>query len=70
MVHIKLKRSIIPACDVPNLKLLDKLVKETCKVKGISAYKIGFQLVIPYGIKEVIKTIRKRIMNKLEKLNI
>ncbi len=60
MAYIKLKRSIIPACDVPTLKLLDKLVKETCKVKGIGAYKIGFELVIPYGIKEVIKTIRKR----------
>lgn len=60
MTFIKLKRSIIPACDVPNLKLLDKLVKETCRVKGIGAYKIGLGLVIPFGIREVIKTIRKR----------
>ncbi|MEA2036778.1 MAG: orotidine 5'-phosphate decarboxylase / HUMPS family protein [Nanoarchaeota archaeon] len=60
MALIKLKRSIIPACDVSSLKLLDKLVKETCNVPGISAYKIGFELVIPLGIKEVIKTIRKR----------
>jgi len=60
MVIIKLKKGIIPSCDVPSLKLLDKLVKETCKVKGIGAYKIGFELVIPFGIKEVIKTIRKR----------
>lgn len=60
MTFIKLKRSIIPACDVSSLKLLDKLVKETCKVKGIGAYKIGLELVIPFGIKEVIKAIRKR----------
>lgn len=60
MALIKLKRSVIPACDVSSLKLLDKLVKETCKVRGISAYKIGMELVIPFGIKEVIKTIRKR----------
>ncbi len=59
MVFIKLKRSIIPSCDVPNLKVLEKLVKETCKVKGIGAYKIGLQLVIPYGIGPVIKTIRR-----------
>ena len=59
MAHIKLKRSIIPACDVPTLKLLEKLVKETCKIEGIGAYKIGFELVISFGIKEVIKTIRK-----------
>lgn len=60
MAWIKLKKSIIPSCDVSSLNLLDKLVKETCKVKGISAYKIGLELVIPFGIKEVIKTIRKR----------
>jgi orotidine-5'-phosphate decarboxylase len=60
MAYIKLKKSIIPSCDVPNLKILDKLVRETCKVPGVSAYKIGFELVIPFGIKEVIKTIRKR----------
>jgi len=59
MTLIKLKKSIIPSCDVPNLKLLEKLVKETCNVEGIGAYKIGFELVIPFGIKEVIKTIRK-----------
>ena len=55
MSFIKLKRSIIPACDVPDLKALDKLVRETCKVKGIGAYKIGFELVIRFGIKETIK---------------
>ena len=60
MALIKLKKSIIPSCDVPTLKALDKLVKETCKVKCIGAYKIGFELVIQFGIKEVIKTIRKR----------
>ena len=60
MALIKLKRSIIPACDVQDLKTLDKLVKETCKVEGIGAYKIGFELVIRYGIKEVIKVIRNR----------
>ncbi|MBW2989572.1 orotidine 5'-phosphate decarboxylase [Candidatus Woesearchaeota archaeon] len=60
MQYIKLKKSIIPSCDVSNLKLLDKLVRETCDVQGVSAYKVGFELVIPWGIKEVIKTIRKR----------
>ena len=59
MAVIKLKKSIIPACDVPNLKVLDKLVKETCKVEGIGAYKIGFELVIQFGIGDVVKTIRK-----------
>ncbi|MBI2139525.1 orotidine 5'-phosphate decarboxylase [Candidatus Woesearchaeota archaeon] len=59
MAHIKLQKSIIPACDFPDLRFLEKLVKETCKVEGIGAYKIGFELVIKNGIKEVIKSIRK-----------
>lgn len=59
MSIIKIKKSIIPACDVDSLEKLQKLVKETCSVKGIGAYKIGFELVIPFGMKEVVKTIRK-----------
>jgi len=56
---IKLKRSVIPACDVSSLADLEKLVKETCEVKGIGGYKIGFGLVIPFGLKKVVETIRK-----------
>jgi orotidine-5'-phosphate decarboxylase len=59
MAIIKLKRSIIPACDLPTLEALEKLVKETCEVRGVGGYKIGFELVIPFGMKSVIKTIRK-----------
>lgn len=59
MKIIKLNRSIIPACDVATLEALDKLVRETCDVKGVGGYKIGFELVIPFGMKSVIHTIRK-----------
>src|SRR3989344_1268744 len=59
MSLIKLNKSIIPACDVDSLEKLAKLVKATCKVKGIGAYKIGFELVIPFGMEKVIKVIRK-----------
>ncbi|MBI2655649.1 orotidine 5'-phosphate decarboxylase [Candidatus Woesearchaeota archaeon] len=59
MPIIKLKKSIIPSCDVDSLEKLSKLVKATCSVKGIGAYKIGFELVIPFGTKEVVKVIRK-----------
>lgn len=55
---IKLDKSIIPACDVNTLEKLKQLVKETCSVEGIGAYKIGLELVIPFGIKAVIETIR------------
>ena len=59
MVLIKQKKSLIPSCDVDSLEKLKQLVKTTHDVKGIGAYKIGFELVIPFGIKEVIKAIRK-----------
>jgi orotidine-5'-phosphate decarboxylase len=59
MPIIKLKKSIIPSCDVDSLEKLQKLVKSTYSVKGIGAYKIGFELVIPFGIEKVVKTIRK-----------
>ena len=59
MPIIKLKKSIIPSCDVDSLERLGKLVKATCSVKGVGAYKIGFELVIPFGMKAVVKTIRK-----------
>lgn len=55
---IKLDKSIIPSCDVPTIEKLKKLVKETCSVEGIGAYKVGFELVIPFGKNKVIQTIR------------
>lgn len=60
MVHIiKLNKSIIPACDIESLEKLRQLVDETCDVEGIGAYKIGFELVIPFGMKAVVETIRE-----------
>ncbi len=56
---IKLKKSVIPSCDVGTLEELRKLVSETCDVKGVGAYKIGFELVIPYGMEKVVAEIRK-----------
>jgi|TARA_B100002003_G_scaffold172648_1_gene160598 orotidine-5'-phosphate decarboxylase len=55
---IKLKKSIIPSCDVPTIAKLNNLVRQTCSVKGIGAYKIGFELVLRFGISKVVKTIR------------
>lgn len=59
MQIIKLNKSIIPGCDVSDLEKLKNLVKETCSVEGIGAYKIGLQLCIPFGIRKVIDAIRK-----------
>lgn len=59
MPIINLKKSIIPSCDVNRLEKLSKLVKATCSVRGVGAYKIGFELVIPFGVDKVVKTIRR-----------
>ena len=59
MPIIKLKKSIIPSCDVDSLEKLTKLVKATCSVKGVGAYQIGFELIIPFGMEKVVKAIRK-----------
>lgn len=58
MPIIKLKKSIIISCDVDSLEKLSKLVRATCSAEGIGAYKIGFELVIPFGTEKVVKTIR------------
>jgi orotidine-5'-phosphate decarboxylase len=59
MSIIKTNRSIIPACDLATLEALETLVKHTCSVKGVGGYKIGFELVIPFGMKAVVTTIRR-----------
>ena len=58
MTLIKLKKSVIPSCDVDSLEKLRKIVSGTCDVRGIGGYKIGFELVIPFGMKAVVKEIR------------
>ncbi len=55
---IKLKKSVIPALDVPSLGRAEEIVKNTCDINGIGAYKIGFELVIPFGLRKVLQTIR------------
>ena len=57
---IKFNKSVIPSCDVSDLTKLKNLVKETCSIDGIGAYKIGLELCIPYGICQVIDTVRKQ----------
>ncbi len=59
MPIIKLKKSIIPACDVDSLEKLRQLVKETCDVEGIGGYKVGFELSILFGLKKTVEEIRK-----------
>jgi len=55
---IKQDRSVVPACDVQDLGGLEKLVKATAGVEGIGAYKVGFELVITYGLPAVVESIK------------
>ncbi|HII17505.1 TPA: hypothetical protein HA361_06335 [Candidatus Woesearchaeota archaeon] len=58
MAIIPSDRSIIPSCDVDSLERLKELVEATGDIEEIGGYKIGFTLVIPFGMKAVINTIR------------
>lgn len=56
---INKKRSIVPAVDVYTLNELETIVKETCNFSVIGAYKVGFTLVLKYGLFAVVDKIRK-----------
>ncbi len=55
---IERQKSVIPACDVSDINKLECLVLATAKVPGIGAYKVGLELVIPFGLGRVVRTIR------------
>jgi orotidine-5'-phosphate decarboxylase len=57
---IKQQKSVIPACDVSTLQKLEELVEATADVPGIGAYKVGLELVIPFGLSRVVEVIRER----------
>ncbi len=59
MSIVKLKKSIIPACDVSELMRLREIVESTCDVKGIGGYKVGFRIVLPHGIRKIVNVIRE-----------
>lgn len=55
---ISFQKSVVVACDVPNIEKLQELVIATRKVEGIGGYKVGLELVIRFGLEEVVKKIR------------
>ena len=59
---ISLSKSIIIACDT-DLLLYKKILKETGDIPGISAYKVGIDLALRYGLPEVV-SIAKDITEK------
>lgn len=59
MKVFQLEHGIILACDLKNLDCLTTLVKETCNLNFMQGYKIGVELVVPYGIYAVTEVIRR-----------
>lgn len=55
---IQREKSIIIACDVP-LDLYERIVRDTADVDGVSAYKVGFELGLSYGLPRVVELTRK-----------
>lgn len=51
-------KSIIIAADIP-FSRLSKLIKETCSIKGVGGYKIGFELGLEKGLPQIAHEIRK-----------
>lgn len=56
---IQLHRSIIPACDVSSLEHLSAIVKATRGMEKVSAYKVGFELVVRFGLKKTVDTVKR-----------
>lgn len=57
---IEQQKSVIPACDVADMGKLWELVTATSSVSGIGGYKVGLELVIPFGLKRVVEVIREK----------
>lgn len=55
---IKRNRSIIPACDV-DLVRYEEIVKETCQIPEIGAYKISAVLSVFNGLPKLVEIARK-----------
>ncbi len=56
---IKTDRSIIPACDFSDIRLFERLIKETANIDGIGAYKIGFRLGYRHSVPRIVEIARK-----------
>ena len=53
------EHGVIVACDVREMERLEKLIENTYSIEGIVGYKLGANLAIEYGLKEVVKLFKK-----------
>jgi orotidine-5'-phosphate decarboxylase len=54
-----LKRGVIPACDVYDIKTFRKLIEATYDVEGIVGYKIGALLGLTYSLPHLVKIVHE-----------
>lgn len=59
------RRSIIIACDVPDLDALDRLLSATAHIEEIGGYKIGLSLALRYGLPIIAGRIRASSTGKV-----
>lgn len=52
------QKSVIVACDVDSLEKLGEIVTATHDISRIGGYKVGLELVIPFGLKRVVEIMR------------
>jgi len=53
------EHGVIVACDVVEMERLEALVESTYGIEGIVGYKLGANLAIEYGLKEIVGFIKK-----------
>ena len=51
------EHGIIVACDVDDMDALKKLVDATCGIEGVVGYKIGANLALQYGLKNIMEGV-------------
>lgn len=52
-------RTLIPACDVPQMDRFLEIVRHTCDLEGIGGYKLGFPLALRYGLPLLVSRVRE-----------
>ncbi|MCX8182233.1 MAG: orotidine 5'-phosphate decarboxylase [Candidatus Methanomethyliaceae archaeon] len=56
--RITQEKSIVIACDVSSIERLQEIVVNSCDLDLVGAYKIGFSLVLRFGLPKVVSVIR------------
>ena len=53
------KHGLVPALDVTDIDSMQELIKATCSLNSVQAYKLGIELLVPNGVYTIVKEIRR-----------